>query len=287
MDGAGNVILNQTDYYDEQRKRSFALLGLGISYKPSNFIEFYGNLSQNYRSVTFADISIINPAFVISPDITDEKGSTMDVGVRGVYKNYISYDVSLFSLIYDDRIGFLQKLFPDGNVRSERGNIGKARIFGFESLFDLNINKLFSLDNNIQSNIFFNTSVIDSKYTSSEANGIVGNRVEFVPRLNFKTGVKFSYKDFTTNFLYSYISEQFTDATNAIESNIGGVIGAIPSYNILDFGLSYEWKNFRLESGINNALNNSYFTRRATGYPGPGIIPSPPRNLYVTLEVNF
>ena len=142
-------------------------------------------------------------------------------------------------------------------------------------------------NNNIQSNIFFNTSVIDSKYTSSEANGIVGNRVEFVPRLNFKTGVKFSYKDFTTNFLYSYISEQFTDATNAIESNIGGVIGAIPSYNILDFGLSYEWKNFRLESGINNALNNSYFTRRATGYPGPGIIPSPPRNLYVTLEVNF
>ncbi|MBK43618.1 MAG: TonB-dependent receptor [Flavobacteriaceae bacterium] len=287
LDGAGNVILNQTDYYDEQRKRSFTLLGLGISYKPTNFIEFYGNLSQNYRSVTFADISIINPAFVISPDITDEKGSTMDVGVRGVYKNYISYDVSLFSLIYDDRIGFLQKLFPDGNVRSERGNIGKARIFGFESLFDLNINKLFSLDNNIQSNIFFNTSVIDSKYTSSQANGIVGNRVEFVPRLNFKTGIKFSYKDFTTNFLYSYISEQFTDATNAIDSNIGGVIGAIPSYNILDFGLSYKWKNFRLESGINNALNNSYFTRRATGYPGPGIIPSPPRNFYVTLEVNF
>ena len=287
LDGAGNVILNQTDYYDEQRKRSFTLLGLGISYKPTNFIEFYGNLSQNYRSVTFADISIINPAFVISPDITDEKGSTMDVGVRGIYKNYISYDISLFSLIYDDRIGFLQKLFPDGNVRSERGNIGKARIFGFESLFDLNINKLFSLDNNIQSNIFFNTSVIDSKYTSSQANGIVGNRVEFVPRLNFKTGIKFSYKDFTTNFLYSYISEQFTDATNAIDSNIGGVIGAIPSYNILDFGLSYKWKNFRLESGINNALNNSYFTRRATGYPGPGIIPSPPRNFYVTLEVNF
>lgn len=287
LDGAGNVILNQTDYYDEERKRSFILLGLGISYKPSNFIEFYCNLSQNYRSVTFADISIINPAFVISPDITDEKGSTMDVGARGVYKNSISYDISLFSLIYDDRIGFLQKIFPDGNVRSERGNIGKARIFGFESLVDLNINKLFSFDNNIQSNIFFNTSVINSKYTSSEANGIVGNRVEFVPRLNFKTGVKFSYKDFTANFLYSYISEQFTDATNAVESNIGGVIGAIPSYNILDFGISYEWKNFRLESGINNALNNSYFTRRATGYPGPGIIPSPPKNFYITLEVNF
>ena len=43
-------------------KREFALLGLGVNYKFSDKIELYGNISQNYRSVTFADISIINPA---------------------------------------------------------------------------------------------------------------------------------------------------------------------------------------------------------------------------------
>ena len=42
-----------------------------------------------------------------------------------------------------------------------------------------------------------------------------------------------------------------------------------------------------LESGINNMLNSHYFTRRATGYPGPGIIPSPPRNTYITLQYKF
>ena len=287
LDAAGNTILNETNYEDEQRERSFVLLGIGASYKPTVFLEFYGNISQNYRSVTFADISIINPAFVINPEITDEKGYTMDVGARGVFKKLISYDISLFSLLYQDRIGFVQKVFPDGNVRSERGNIGEARIFGFESLVDFNLNKLFTLGSKIQSNLFFNTSFIDSKYTASQANGIVGNRVEFVPRVNFKTGFKFSYNDFTTSLQYSYISEQFTDATNAKESNLSGVIGAIPAYDILDIGCSYSLGDFTFDAGVNNLLDNAYFTRRATGYPGPGIIPSPPQNVYLTVGLKF
>tara|TARA_B110001450_G_scaffold30927_1_gene26935 strand:- start:109 stop:2535 length:2427 start_codon:yes stop_codon:yes gene_type:complete len=287
LDAAGNTILNETNYEDEQRERSFVLLGIGASYKPTVFLEFYGNISQNYRSVTFADISIINPAFVINPEITDEKGYTMDVGARGIFKKIISYDISLFSLLYEDRIGFVQKVFPDANVRSERGNIGEARIFGFESLVDFNLNKLFTLGSKIQSNLFFNTSFIDSKYTASQANGIVGNRVEFVPRVNFKTGFKFSYNDFTTSLQYSYISEQFTDATNAKESNLSGVIGAIPAYDILDIGCSYSLGDFTFDAGVNNLLDNAYFTRRATGYPGPGIIPSPPQNVYLTVGLKF
>jgi Fe(3+) dicitrate transport protein len=287
LDQAGNVILNQTEYYDDLRERSFLLLGLGASYKPNSFVEFYGNISQNYRSVTFADISIINPAFVINPDISDEKGYTMDIGARGKIKNLISYDLSLFSLLYDDRIGFLQKLFPDGNVRSERGNIGRARIFGFESLVDFNVFKILDIDSEINANLFFNTSLIDSKYTQSDANGIEGNRVEFVPRFNFKSGFKLSYKKIIFNLLYSYISDQFTDATNAELGNLSGVIGLIPEYDILDFGCSYDMGSIILEAGVNNIFDNAYFTRRATGYPGPGIIPSPPRNFYLTMQYNF
>ena len=40
-------------------------------------------------------------------------------------------------------------------------------------------------------------------------------------------------------------------------------------------------------TGINNILDNYYFTRRATGYPGPGIIPSQNRNYTVTLQLNY
>ena len=46
-------------------------------------------------------------------------------------------------------------------------------------------------------------------------------------------------------------------------------------------------KKIKLETGVNNILNEYYFTRRATGYPGPGIIPSEPRSYYLTIQVKL
>ena len=287
FDNAGNVIFDNTVFENQTRKRSFLLFGLGGSYKPNKYIEMYANASQNYRSVTFSDISIFNPAFVIDPDISDEKGYTIDLGIRGNNKKLISYDISLFHLFYNDRIGFTQIVSPDGNIKSQRGNVGNAVIFGIESIIDFNLNKIFIRDNNFIFNYFINTSVIESEYIKSETNGIAGKRLEFVPKLNIKTGTKIGYKNLLLNIQYTYLSNQFTDSSNSIESNLSGVIGQIPAYDILDFSSSYRFKNYKLEFGINNILDNHYFVRRATGYPGPGIIPSPPRNYYITLELKF
>ena len=168
FDAAGNVILNELNYSNDIRKRSFILLGIGISFKPSSFIEFYGNISENYRSVTFADISIYNPSYAINPNITDESGMTTDFGLRGNIKNFISYDISLFNLSYNDRIGFVQKLMKDGRVKTERGNVGDAKIFGIESLIDFNLKKIFFNKENYSLNYFINTSFINSEYISSE-----------------------------------------------------------------------------------------------------------------------
>ena len=68
---------------------------------------------------------------------------------------------------------------------------------------------------------------------------------------------------------------------------MSGVIGLIPSYSLLDFSGSYSLNNIKIEFGINNLLNEAYFTRRATGYPGPGIIPSPNRNIYISTQIKF
>ena len=124
-------------------------------------------------------------------------------------------------------------------------------------------------------------------YSCSEEVGITENSVEFIPKNNFKTGLKFGYKDLVFNIQYSYISEQFTDSSNAIQGNLSGVIGQIPSYEVADISLSYSLKSISFETGINNFLDESYFTRRATGYPGPGIIPSPPRYSYLTIQIKL
>ncbi|MEN3324517.1 TonB-dependent receptor [Mariniflexile soesokkakense] len=286
-DAAGNVIFEETVEDNRDFDRSFVLLGLGLSYKPTVSFEAYGNISQNYRSVTFSDINIINPAFAINPNITDEKGFTADLGIRGNYKSILSYDLGVFGLFYNGRIGFVQKVQSDNSIKNERGNVGDAVMYGVESLFDFNLKKIFNLSNDFSFNYFINTSIINSEYTESETLGVKGNKVEFVPDLNLKTGLKFGYKDLLASVQYTYLSQQFTDASNAVGGNISGVIGEIPSYDVLDVSLAYTYKRFKLETGINNLLNNAYFTRRATGYPGPGIIPSAPRNWYTTLQIKI
>jgi Fe(3+) dicitrate transport protein len=56
----------------------------------------------------------------------------------------------------------------------------------------------------------------------------------------------------------------------------------------MDFSIRYEFKKwFQAEAGINNLLNSSYYTRRATAYPGPGILPSDGRSFYFTLQYKF
>ena len=287
LDAAQNVIQHDTILENRKNERLFLLTGVGISKKLKNDVELYANYSQNYRSVTFADISTVNPAYAIDPEISDENGYTIDLGLRGNYDNFFSFDANIFHLAYNNRIGFVQRLFDDGNVKAYRTNTGDANTYGLESLVDINLKKLFGLNSMYIFNTFLNLSIIESEYIKSEEPGVKGKEVEFVPKYNIKYGIKFGYKNFTSYLQYSYLASQFSDSSNSVESNLSGVIGQIPAYDILDFSMNYKLGKIKFETGVNNILDNSYFTRRATGYPGPGIIPSPPRNYYFTLQYKF
>ena len=117
--------------------------------------------------------------------------------------------------------------------------------------------------------------------------GVKGNTVEFVPEINLKTGMKIGYKNLKAAFQYSYLSSQFTDATNARDGDISAVTGMIPAFSVMDLSLSYQHRKWRIEGSVNNLANRMYFTRRATGYPGPGILPSDGRGYFLTLQVKI
>jgi Fe(3+) dicitrate transport protein len=287
-DSAGNPIGSIENVVDSAKERSFILLGFGASYKKNAVVEFYGNISQNYRSITFSDLNIVNPSNAVDRNLQDEKGFSTDFGVRGNWNNWLSFDANLFGLFYKERIGFLfTQIPPVNNVGQLRTNIGDARIFGIESVFDFNLQKILKMSREHTFNYFINTSFINSEYTKAITSGILGKKVEFVPDVNIKTGLKFGYKNFSSSLQYTYLSSQYTDAQNSGSGDVSGVVGEIPAYGILDFSTSYKYQFAKIEAGINNLLDNSYFTRRATGYPGPGIIPSAPRNWYVGLEFKF
>ncbi|WP_375562275.1 TonB-dependent receptor domain-containing protein [Bernardetia sp. OM2101] len=297
FDFAGNLISETKNEESLERPRSFILGGIGISYKPivnsKNELEIYANFSQNYRSVTFSDLRIQNPNLVISPDIKDESGYNADLGFRGKINTLLQFDVSLFYLNYNDRISQVERkgVAPTYNPYRFRGNIAQAKIYGVESLLEFNVGKIGH--NWIESilpksylGFYLNTSILKSKYTNSEETAVLGREVELVPPITLRTGLQFGYKDFKLSYQYSYTKEHFTDATNVIRSATA-VSGIIPSYSVMDLSASYSYKWLKIEGSINNLTNNSYFTRRADGYPGPGIIPADGRAFFLTLGASF
>ncbi|HEY0651833.1 MAG TPA: TonB-dependent receptor, partial [Chryseosolibacter sp.] len=275
---------------EEQREngRSFVLAGIGLSYKPKVFVDVYSNVSQNYRSITFSDMRISNPSSVIDPNIQDEKGYSFDLGVRSDQTSFYNYDVSVFYLNYNNRIGEVQFYDESNRTLRRRGNIGQAIIRGAEAYGEVDlVNSLSSSHSNWSGVLFTNIAFIKSRYSKSEVPGVVNNQVEFIPEVNLKSGLRLGYGNFKTSFQYTYLSEQFTEATNAREGGVSAVVGIIPAYSIMDVSISYSYKKFRLEMSMNNVANTMYFTRRATGYPGPGILPSDGRSIYVTLQAKI
>jgi len=289
LDFAGNIILDKTTPENTIKDRNFVLLGVGLSYKPQNRIEFYGNLSQNYRSVTFNDIRTVNPSFEIDANISDEKGYSSDIGVRGQITDKLIFDANVFGLYYADKIGEFDTVNASNRIVRRRGNLGTAVTYGFETMLDWSLSSTFFKEYDAFTwNVFSNISITDSEYLKSNIPKIKGNKVEFVPLFNTKSGSSIGYKNFMASIQFTYLSSRFSNAnSNETNSINDGVSGQIPSYYVADISTSYKWKRFKLEAGITNFTNNSYFTRRATGYPGPGIIPSDNRTFYTTLEFIF
>lgn len=280
----GDTLLAQTVTDGRASERNVILAGLGISYKPlkvRSAMEIYGNISQNYRAINFNDIRVNNPNVLIDPDIKDEYGFTTEIGFRGRIKDYLIYNIDAFYIFYGDKIG----LAPEG-IKRIRTNLGNARNIGTEVFVELDLLKLIQKDQaKFGLFIYNNFSYINAKYITSKEPAYVGNEVEFVPNYTLRSGLRFGNKSFSLNLKFSYVSSQFTDATNAKLASPDATIGEIPSYYILDFSGFYQFKKwFKIEAGITNLTNNIYFTRRATAYPGPGVMPSEGIGGYITLE---
>jgi Fe(3+) dicitrate transport protein len=192
----------------------------------------------------------------------------------------------VFYLNYGNRIGEIDHK-TDLQAGRVRTNIGKAQIYGIETYAEADVLGMVSDGEKWTGKIFTNIALIGSEYKSAKRTDINGNKVEFIPLVNLKTGFNVGYKKLKASMQYTFMSEQYSDASNSTSSDQTAVIGLIPEYKIVDVSGSYEFKRFRIEGSVNNLLNEMYYTRRATGYPGPGILPSDGRGFYITLQVKI
>ncbi|MGM0546470.1 MAG: TonB-dependent receptor domain-containing protein [Bacteroidota bacterium] len=292
-DLADNVLVDERITENRNRERSLLLFGIGSSYRPSSEVEIYGNFSQNYRAINFNDIRVDMGNLEVDPDLQDERGFNADLGIRGQVDNLLQYDVTAFHLSYEDRIGTVLRTEPNPKFNDlvdrtfrYRTNIADAKIFGIESFAEVDLVKLFKQDSGTSLSLFTNLALINATYSNSDESGIEGNEVELVPPLNFKTGLTFSKNGFEASYQFSHVAEHYSDASNARRTPTA-IEGIIPAYQVMDLSAKYSFNRFSLEGGVNNLMNENYFTRRATGYPGPGIIPAKMRNLYVSVGIEL
>ena len=269
----------------EDRTRTVVLGGIGATYDLDD-VQLKLNATQNYRAIWFSDLRITIPNYAVDPNIKDESGYTLEAGVRGKIGSTLSWDVTGFLLRYNGRTGEIVQNINGTSVRV-RTNVADATSRGVEALADLSLTRLLTESTEAPDiHLVFNGTLLDSRYDTPSDTSIDGKFVEYAPSAIIRTGMQGTYKGFRGSFLVSHTAEQFTDAKNTL-SSANATAGKIPAYTVADVTLGYTYDRYALDVSCNNVFGASYFTRRSGSYPGPGIIPAEPRNVFATLRVTF
>lgn len=269
---------------DQLKARSFVLLGTGLEYKVFGNANLYANISQAYRPIDYSQLEPFGVTSKIDSNLKDSKGFNSDLGFRSTVKNYLNFDVSVFYLAYNDRIGVtLATDEVTGDLYSLRKNIANSVHQGVECYAEFNLLKYLNQESKSGLSLFNSYSYTDARYVSGPFDG---KRVEAAARIINRTGLIFSTEKCSTTFQVNHVGDAFGDASNARVSD-DPVAGYIPAYTVLDWSASAQLKNYSLKFGCNNITDKAYFTRRTDEYPGPGIIPAVGRSFYAGFVAKF
>ncbi|MFY7997729.1 MAG: TonB-dependent receptor family protein [Candidatus Kapaibacteriota bacterium] len=287
-------------------------IGLSVYLAPSILpsLELYGNIAQAYRPALFSD-QFQNDLTAVDPNIRSSTGFSSDIGVRGSIGAGLRWDVSAFFVRYNNRVGVLpasvlnsdERLLLISGATALRTNIAASQHIGAEFLVSTDFFKILGATELAEAvgspSLFVSGSYTDAQYvrdtraerisaSSAPVTHLVGKRVEFAPEWMVRSGLTYTFRDdVSLTFQMSYVGKSYSNAANT-ESQADGQQGIIPEYTVADLSFRCRvlpWLS--LEGSVNNIFDNRYFTRRGTGYPGPGIIPAEGRMWLAGVRVNW
>ena len=267
---------------DIVKVRSFVLTGFGVEYHISNKTELYSNISQAYRPIQFANLQAPPTTDVIDENLKDANGYNFDLGYRGTVKELLQFDFTGYFLKYNNRIGVI---IPSGSSYRLITNVGNSISKGIEAFMELNLLRLIALKSKYELKLYTSYSFTDARYDNDyKDENIKGKKIENAPSNILRVGTTFTYGNFKITNQFSYVDDCYSDAGNTKTPASNAQTGIIPSYRIFDLSASFDFKKtFNIKAGINNLSDEEYFTRRSSGYPGPGLLPGDGRTFFVTL----
>lgn len=286
---SGKIAYYKPENVPKRISHNFVLLGINGRYYLNKEIELYGGWSQAYRPVLFKDVIPASVYERIDSNLKDASGYNAEVGVKGKWKG-LRFDVGVFDLFYRNRMGSLVMTEIDGRSYILRTNIGDSRHVGIEAL----IEGPLLTSGKLQVSWFSSTAHIDARYHNARISAgpdnkpINKNKVESVPDWTTRNGLTAAYKSFRFTIQYSYVGKTFSDALNTPVPQANGAKGPVPAYSLWDLNSSWQvTSSISVRASISNLMNNQYFTKRPTFYPGPGIWPSDGRSAVISVGINI
>ena len=173
---------------EEERDRFFPLFGVGFEYKMTGNKNFYANISQAYRPMDYSQLTPIGVTSVVDPNMKDASGFNADLGYRGTVSNFLNFDIGLFYLAYNDRIGTILMNEGTSDEYTLRTNVANSVHKGFESYIELNLLRLINPSTKKGLSVFNSFGYTDAKYTSGE---VKGNRVETAVKYINRVGLSY------------------------------------------------------------------------------------------------
>jgi Fe(3+) dicitrate transport protein len=291
-EGGSSRLTGTTAYATEELPltidRQFVLAGVNMQYEVTSNQNVYAGWAQAYRPVILKDIVPASTFERVDDNLKDADGYNAEIGYRGV-ANLFRWDVSVFQLKYNNRLGILSQNDENGDFYLFKTNIGNSITRGLELFAEYQIPiKDWTIS------IFTSTSWMDGRYTDAFVRvgdnnvSVDNNKVESVPEIISRNGVNVKFGKASLSFLYSYTAESYADALNTKIPTKYGSVGIVPDYGLLDFNSS--WKvsqSVTLRVNVNNVTDKQYFTKRPQFYPGPGVWPSDGRSFVATVEISL
>jgi Fe(3+) dicitrate transport protein len=272
-----NVTRTTTPLQNRDESVTVPLFGLGAAYDlPAQKAQLYANVSQSYRPMVFTEAVPNGATTVVNADLEEGRALQYEVGYRAEPTRGLVLDASVFHLEFDNQIG--STTLPNG--LTSVANIGRAVHEGIElgASYDLLAfrSDVSRNDSRHSLELYANALLLDAEFKEGATRG---KTPQYAPSHVVRAGLVYSRGAAVKLALTGTFSDDsFADDGNTAQRYV-------PAYAVWD--LTGEWRvprtAFRLIGGINNILDEDYYSRVRPD----GIDPAPRRNYYVGAAFEF
>ncbi|GHB93849.1 TonB-dependent receptor family protein [Cerasicoccus arenae] len=281
--------------FDETITSVAPLGSLGITYDININNQLYTSFATSYTPKKYTDLGNPTSNRVRSADANVAYNYQGELGARGSYSTWFSYDGSVF---YNYNTGIVETLNIGGG-NTQVSNAGDAVFFGIEAAIQGDLFAFIDAQAGTKLgeqvgalSLFANVQLLDAQFTSGQFNG---NTPSYAPNHIVKTGVVWDWDDFIKVALTGqFVDDQYwNDANNNTGNSIQSFLAGggapwvpatvspqkIPAFMVWDFSVEISpIEHFTVLGGISNLLDEQYYSRVRGG--GGGIEPLDGRTYY-------